>query len=374
MARTASRWFWAAPLLSGAGGALVVLLGFAVAHGALPAAQATTAGGPLDRMTRAQDARAALIEHSDGVADLVAYASPSVVHIASTRVVERPMGWFSDPRPFQQRGAGSGVIIDPSGLLVTNHHVIEGASALRVTLPNGQSYAAERVGTDPGTDLAVLRLVETGGATFAPLPLATELPRPGETVLAIGSPFGLSNSVTAGMVSAVGRGQMGITEFEDFIQTDAAINPGNSGGALVNARGELVGINTAIYSRSGGSQGIGFAVPSTLVASVTSALLENGRVSRGWLGVGIADDARGVRLTLVDEAGPAAAAGLARGDLVTAIDGEPVGDAESLRNRVTSVPAGTVIEVDYERKGAPSSARITLDERPSRQALMQRMP
>ena len=264
---------------------------------------------------------------------------------------------FTPPRP--SGGHGSGVIVDEAGVIITNHHVIQGANSLRVQLADGRTFDAELVGTDPATDVAVVRLVHEGDALFPALELADTDPRPGETVIAIGNPFGLDNSVSTGIVSATGRDRMGITDFEDFIQTDAAINPGNSGGALIDARGQLIGINTAIYSL-GGSQGIGFAIPTSLVRDVMDDLEEHGRVSRGWLGVSIrsipgcrAGADGGAAVDYVDPASPAASSGLQAGDVVVSVDGQAVTDADGLRHAVARHAAGTG-RLEVVRDGAPS--------------------
>lgn len=325
---------------------------------------------PLDAVLAAQQARAALIQQSDAIADLVEQVSPSVVGIRVAREGDHGMGGLFGRQPHTQRGAGSGVIVHADGTIVTNHHVVEGASSLRVSMTDGREFDAEVIGSDPGTDVAVLRVISDEPLSLIPLVFSDASARPGETVVAIGSPFGLSNSVSRGIVSAVGRGRMGIVEFEDFIQTDAAINPGNSGGALVNARGQLIGINTAIFSRSGGSQGIGFAVPASQVSTVTQALLEDGRVSRGWLGVGIAEASDGVRITLVEDAGPAASAGLTRGDIVVSINDEAVATPDELRDRIVSFPAGSTIELEVQRKDEVRELSVQLDERPSQEQQM----
>lgn len=328
----------------------------------------------LDELQDMAEARARLVSHSDAMADLIANASPAVVNISSVRSQpDNARRGFAPPRP--SGGHGSGVIVDEAGVIITNHHVIQGANSLRVQLADGRTFDAELVGTDPATDVAVVRLVHEGEALFPALELADSDPRPGETVIAIGNPFGLDNSVSTGIVSATGRDRMGITDFEDFIQTDAAINPGNSGGALIDARGQLIGINTAIYSRSGGSQGIGFAIPTSLVRDVMDDLQEHGRVSRGWLGVSIrsipeklaravgADG--GAAVDYVDPASPAASSGLQAGDVVVSVDGQAVTDADGLRHAVARHAAGTEVSLEVVRDGAPLALPITLGERPA---------
>ena len=317
----------------------------------------------------------ATVEQSEHLADVAEQALQSVVHIASTRPtspVMTPFG-FGPSNRAPSLGQGSGVIVGDGTTVLTNHHVVAGASDLTVRLSDGTELQAELVGSDPATDLAALR-VDPAGHDLRPIEFgdADQL-RPGEMVLAIGSPFGLSGSVSLGIVSATGRHRMGITDYEDFIQTDAAINPGNSGGALVDMHGRLVGINTAIHSRSGGNNGIGFAIPTTMVETVLPALLTEGRVSRGWLGVGIEDvDGLGdkldidhaVRISQLLGNGPAAESGLRVGDLVTTYDGEPLADAEDLRRRVAASGVDTSVVLGVLRGGEPLDLEVRLGERP----------
>src|SRR6476469_1466168 len=230
------------------------------------------------------------------------------------------------PRGFHGGGQGSGVIVSPDGYVLTNNHVVDGAREVTVTLPDKQEFQGKIVGTDPKTDLAVIKI---DGRNLPTIPWgdASKL-QVGEYVLAVGNPFGLNSTVTLGIVSALGRGRMGITQYEDFIQTDAAINPGNSGGALVNTKGELVGINTAIFSQTGGYQGVGFAVPTSMSKPIYESLVTNGKVVRGFLGVSIQDlnpelaksvgikDAKGALVSDVKDDGPAGKAGLKQGDII----------------------------------------------------------
>ena len=210
------------------------------------------------------------------------------------------------PREYQEQGLGSGVIVTPTGYIVTNNHVVEGADELTVSLPDKRTFKAKVIGTDPKTDVAVVK-IEASNLPILPWGDASQL-QVGEMVLAVGNPFGLSQTVTMGIISAVGRANVGIVDYEDFIQTDAAINPGNSGGALVNLNGELIGINTAIFSRSGGYMGIGFAIPSNMAQSVMNSLIKHGKVVRGWLGISIQD----VTQDLAKEFGAADTAGAYR--------------------------------------------------------------
>src|SRR5690348_4264397 len=246
----------------------------------------------------------------------------------------------SSERGPHRGGMGSGVIISDDGYVITNNHVVEGAKEVQVTLPDKREFTGKIVGADPKTDLAVVK-IEAKNLPFVPWGDSARL-QVGEYVLAVGNPFGLNSTVTLGIVSALGRGRMGITQYEDFIQTDAAINPGNSGGALVNTRGELVGINTAIFSQSGGYQGVGFAVPTSMGQPIYDSLVKNGKVVRGYLGIGIQDlnqdlaksfgvtGGKGAVVTDVKEDGPADAAGLKQGDVITSYQGSPVEDAVAL--------------------------------------------
>jgi len=299
---------------------------------------------------------------------------PGVVNISTTgtvRIQQNPL--FRDPffRRFfqmpppqerQRQSLGSGVVIDADeGLVVTNAHVIDKADEIKVTLQDGREFRAEVVGSDPDSDVAVVR-IDADGLTEIPLGDSDAL-RVGDFVVAIGNPFGLNQTVTSGIVSALGRSGLGIEGYEDFIQTDASINPGNSGGALINLKGELVGINTAILAPSGGNVGIGFSIPINMVRQLTDQLVEHGRVRRGRLGVYIQDltpelaqafgiDAtRGAVIAQVVPDSPAEQAGLREGDVVTAIDGEPVDGASALRNEVGLLRPGRTIRLTVLRDG-----------------------
>ncbi len=271
---------------------------------------------------------------------------------------------------------GSGVIISPDGYLITNNHVVEGANELTVTLPDKREFKGKIVGTDPKTDLAVVK-VDASGLPFVRWGDSSKL-QVGEYVLAIGNPFGLNSTVTLGIVSALGRGRMGITQYEDFIQTDAAINPGNSGGALVNTAGELVGINTAIISQTGGYQGVGFAVPASMARPVLESLIATGKVVRGYLGVAIQDltpdlsksfglkQAQGALVSSVAEDSPAERAGIKPGDVITAYQGKPVEDPATLQREVTRTPVGTKAAMKVIRDGRDMELTVTVGEQAER--------
>jgi len=301
---------------------------------------------------------------------------PSVVSITSER--EHP-GAAEVPaflRPFGApdgvlRGLGSGVIVDARGYVLTNNHVVDGADRLRVRLADDREFEAEVVGTDPKTDLAVVR-IDADGLVPA-LTAESDRLRVGQWVMAIGSPFGLSKTVTAGIVSATGRGGMGITDYGDFIQTDAAINQGNSGGPLIDLHGRVVGINTAIASPTGGSNGVGFAIPIDLAKVVMKQLMEHGSVERGWMGIVMGRltpelaksfGYRGTDGVLVDDItdpkGPGAKAGLRAGDIIVAIDGKRVRDMTVLRNGIAAHRPGSKLELGVFREGGTRKVEVEL--------------
>jgi serine protease Do len=277
----------------------------------------------------------------------------------------------------QALGLGSGVIISADGHILTNNHVIQGADEIEVTLSGNQKkYKAKKVAGDAGTDIAVLKIE---AKNLQPVVFGdSDKLRVGDIVLAVGNPFGLSQSVSMGVVSAMGRGDMGIVDYENFIQTDASINPGNSGGALVDVEGRLVGINTAIYSRTGGNQGIGFAVPANLAHSTMDSLLKHGRVVRGYLGIGIQplsedlaqkfriSDQTGTLVTHVELGGPSAKAGLKPGDVVLEVGGRRVDGPRELRLLVSGMAPGATVAVKLVREGKPQTVKVQLGEMPSR--------
>ena len=270
---------------------------------------------------------------------------------------------------------GSGVIISQDGYIVTNSHVISKADNIIVMLNDGRKATAKVIGSDVESDLAVIKVDLTG---LKPLGFREQSTQVGDVVLAIGNPFGVGQTVTQGIISATGRTGLGINTVEDFIQTDAAINPGNSGGALVDAYGQLVGINTAIFSRSGGSMGIGFAIPTEIVKLVMNGIIKDGKVRRGWLGIELqssmkdptklSDDTQGVEVMNVMRDGPAAKAGLQKGDIITAMDNKPVNDANTLIQMVARKAPNSVVNLQVMRNKVPSSVNVTLGERQPQEA------
>jgi len=324
-------------------------------------------------------------------ADAVDIAAPAVVNVYTRKLVtQRNNPLFNDPffRRFfgdklpepQKRlenSLGSGVIVNSQGFILTNNHVISGADEIEVALHDGRSIAAAIVGTDPESDLAVLKinLNDAPAIVFG----QSETLRVGDVVLAIGNPFGVGQTVTSGIVSATGRSRLGLSTFENFIQTDAAINPGNSGGALINSLGQLIGINTAIFSRSGGSQGIGFAIPVSLAKGVMKQIIEHGRALRGWLGVEVQDisptlaesfglgEIGGALVAGVQQASPAAAAGLEPGDIITLVNGNAITGSRSLMDAISNNPPGAVLTLDVFRNEQQLQIKTVIGERPQPQ-------
>ncbi|HMV66825.1 MAG TPA: Do family serine endopeptidase [Myxococcota bacterium] len=313
----------------------------------------------------------------DAIADVAEDAVQAVVHIASARTV--PMEGISlfgapggRPPEMRQGGVGSGVIVDGSGVILTNNHVVANAESLVVTLHDGRKLDAHVKGTDPATDIALLQLESPPDDLHALSLGDSEHVRLGQVVLAIGNPFGLQGTVTMGIVSALGRADIGLARYENFIQTDAAINPGNSGGALVDLSGRVIGINTAIHSLSGGYEGVGFAIPANMAREVMDSLLRQGKVVRGYLGVGIQDldpaaqrmlgASHGALVNHVEPGTPSQSAGVQVGDVITAIDGEEVHDTSHLRRLIAMKGAGAAVELDVVRGKAPVHLRARLDE------------
>ncbi len=303
-------------------------------------------------------------------------ASASVVNVYTRKAPpQRPEGRWrpygdSEQDPAQgQSSLGSGVIVAAQGYILTNNHVIAGADEIAVMLPDGKVAEARLIGTDPETDLAVLQVASRNlqPIVFAD-PASVQV---GDIVLAVGDPFGVGQTVTQGIVSATGRNRLGINTFENFIQTDAAINPGNSGGALVDTAGNLIGINTAIYSRSGGSQGIGFAIPVSLARQVMEQIISTGRVARGWLGVSardVVDETTGMRagaaLVGLLRNGPADKAGLRAGDTVIAINDKQISDTAALVAETAALSPGTRTQFKVLRGGQPATITVELGQRP----------
>jgi serine protease Do len=279
------------------------------------------------------------------------------------------------PKERKSANLGSGVIVDPRGYILTANHVIQGADEIKVTLSDKREFKGKIVGSDAMTDIGIIKIDAESLPTIKWGDSDTL--RVGETVLAIGSPYGLSQTVTMGIVSAVGRANVGIADYEDFIQTDAAINPGNSGGALVNVKGELVGINTAIFSTSGGYQGIGFAVPTNMAKTVMESLITKGKVTRGWLGVtiqGLTPDLakqfnlkeeKGVLVGDVVEGGPAEKAGLQRGDVIVEFEGKKIEEPTQLRNMVANTPPNKEISLKIIRENTTEIKKATISELPA---------
>jgi serine protease Do len=279
------------------------------------------------------------------------------------------------PRERQERSLGSGVIVSPDGYILTNNHVVDDATDVKVSLRDKREFTARVVGKDSKTDLAVLK-IDQSGLPVVGLADSTKV-QVGDIVLAIGNPFGVGQTVTMGVVSATGRGGLGIEEYEDFIQTDAAINPGNSGGALINAQGELIGINTAILSRSGGNQGIGFAVPVNLAKNIMDQIIQGGKVTRAFLGVMIQPvtpdiakafklgKSEGALISDVSPGSPAERAGLKAGDVILKVDGEAVADSRSLQLLIGQMKPGRTVRLSVNRDGADRDYTVTLGEQPA---------
>ncbi|MDO9063976.1 MAG: Do family serine endopeptidase [Sulfuricella sp.] len=314
-------------------------------------------------------------------------AMPSVVNIFTSKEIPAPRSPFMDDPLFRrffgdrfdgepQRASslGSGVIVSPDGYILTNHHVVEAADEIEVALADGRKGSAKIVGTDPDTDLAVLK-IELKNLPAITLGHSEQL-QVGDVTLAIGNPFGVGQAVTMGIVSALGRSHLGINTFENFIQTDAAINPGNSGGALVDANGNLIGINSAIYSRSGGSLGIGFAIPISLAKQVMEQIILHGGVVRGWIGVEVQDitpelaetfkmsKTRGVLIAGVLRGGPADRAGIKPGDILLEIGGKPVDDSTDMLNQVSSLAPGKVAALKILRNQTEALLHVSIGKRP----------
>ncbi|CAH0171955.1 trypsin-like serine protease [Pseudomonas lactis] len=320
-------------------------------------------------------------------ADAVVIAAPAVVNLYTTKVINKPAHplfedpqfrrYFGDNGPKQRRmesSLGSGVIMSPEGYILTNNHVTTGADQIVVALRDGRETLARVVGSDPETDLAVLK-IDLKNLPAITLGRSDGL-RVGDVALAIGNPFGVGQTVTMGIISATGRNQLGLNSYEDFIQTDAAINPGNSGGALVDANGNLTGINTAIFSKSGGSQGIGFAIPVKLAMEVMKSIIEHGQVIRGWLGIEVQPLTKelaesfgltgrpGIVVAGIFRDGPAQKAGLQLGDVILSIDGAPAGDGRKSMNQVARIKPTDKVAILVMRNGKEIKLSAEIGLRP----------
>jgi serine protease DegS len=365
------------PLLTGILVALLIILRFPEWVG-LPSQDVNLQQAPQS---------ATVIQGPVSYADAVTLAAPAVANLYTTKVVNKSsQAMFEDPQfrrffgdnlPRQRRwesSLGSGVIMSPEGYLLTNNHVTAGADQIVVALKDGRETIARVIGSDPETDLAVLKI------DLKNLPAITigssDNLRIGDVALAIGNPFGVGQTVTMGIISATGRNQLGLNTYEDFIQTDAAINPGNSGGALVDANGNLTGINTAIFSKSGGSQGIGFAIPTKLALEVMKSIIEHGQVIRGWLGIEVQPltedlaesfglkDRPGIVVAGVFRDGPAQKAGLQLGDVILSIDNEPAADGRKSMNQVARTKPGDKIGIEVMRNGKTLTLTAEVGLRP----------
>jgi len=323
-------------------------------------------------------------------ADAAGKSRPSVVNIFTSKEVRAQRNPFmddpvfrrffgdrfnADSRPQRVSNLGSGVIVSADGYILTNHHVIEAADEIQVALPDGKTLPADIVGTDPETDVAVLKVkhAQLPAITFA----KQDNLHVGDVVLAIGNPFGVGQTVTMGIVSALGRSHLGINTFENYIQTDAAINPGNSGGALVDGAGNLVGVNTAIFSRSGGNLGIGFAIPVSIVRQVMEQIIAHGAVTRGWVGIEVQEispeiaesfslkSTDGALIAGVLRGGPADRAGIRPGDVLVAVNSKPVKDSVSLLNLIAALPPGKIAQLRLIRGQNEMQVMATVDKRPA---------
>ncbi|MEC4676979.1 MAG: DegQ family serine endoprotease [Nitrospirota bacterium] len=330
-----------------------------------------------------------IIETGRSFAGIANAISPSVVNISTTKVVQKgsapffddpffdffnPFRDFRAPKKWKEQSLGSGVIVSGDGYIITNNHVVEQADEIRVTLLDKRSFDARIIGADPKSDVAIVKI---GAKDLQAIRWGdSDKLRVGEFVLAIGNPYRLSHTVTMGIISAVGRANVGIADYEDFIQTDAAINPGNSGGPLVNIKGELIGINTAIFSRSGGYQGIGFAVPSNMARLVMDQLIQEGKVTRGWLGVSIQEltpelsrkfglrRSKGALVGDVVRGGPAEKAGIKSGDIILEFNGKKVKNVGNLRNMASECKVGSKVSITIFRDGTKSSRSVVISELP----------
>lgn len=341
-----------------------------------------------------------LSKTGQAMTEVASAVKPAVVNISSTQTIKTPgvpspffndpffrrffgdeFGFLEKPREHKQVSLGSGVIVDKDGYILTNNHVIKDAEEIKVKLSDKRELKGKVIGTDQKTDLAVIR-IDANRLPVIKLGDSDKL-KVGETVIAVGNPYGLNQTVTSGIVSATGRANVGIADYEDFIQTDAAINPGNSGGALVNVKGELVGINTAIFSTSGGYQGIGFAIPSNMAKVVMENLIKKGKVIRGWLGVSVQPvtpelakqfnlkEEKGALVGDVVEDSPAEKAGIQRGDVIVEYDGKEFDEPSNLRNMVANTPPNKEVTIKLMHDGKPETVKVAIAELP---AEVQKLP
>jgi serine protease Do len=360
----------------------------------------TLAGGQAFAKEDLKDDIAILDQSSKAFVNVVKNAMPAVVHIKVEKTTKGGSNgssgaeeMFNHPffeqffgpqfrqqlpqlQDYIQRGQGSGFIINKKGFILTNNHVVDGADSIQVILSDKREFTGTVVGTDPQSDVALIKIDNPVDLPVLPLGDSSAL-EVAEWVIAIGNPFGLSQTVTVGVVSATGRSSVGINEYENFIQTDAAINPGNSGGPLINARGEAVGINTALFSKTGGYMGIGFAIPINMAKSIEKQLQENGKVTRGWLGVVIQNvdkdlaesfglkQAGGILVSEVQPDSPASAAGLKRGDVIITLDDVTLEDVSDLRNRIALISPNSTAMLVVIRDGREKKIQVTIGEQPS---------
>jgi serine protease DegQ len=348
-------------------------------------------GGGIVALQEASPAATNEANRVAGFRDASHKALPSVVHIFTSKAIKSKRSplfddpifrhFFGDGGEEAQRaaGLGSGVIVSANGYILTNYHVIEAADEIEAALADGRKLRANIVGTDPDTDLAILQLKAPGNEELK-LPAITfgqmESVRVGDVVLAIGNPFGVGQTVTMGIVSALGRSHLGINTFENFIQTDAPINPGNSGGALVDSQGNLIGINSAIYSRSGGSLGIGFAIPVSTVRNVMEQIIQTGSVTRGWVGVEAQEitpelaesfglrEGEGALIAGVLRGSPADQAGIKPGDVLQQVDGKPVKDPQEMIDRIAALKPGSNIALKLRRNNGNLTLQVNIGKRP----------
>jgi len=389
---------------------LGMVLASGLAIGAYGAARATRNVGPDNPTPTLRLADPNEGPSRNTFAPVVKRVLPAVVNISSSKVVKTPTGFsgqmpdedmfrrffgdqFGNQSPFGQRGRGnraprqqqqrehslgSGVIVSPEGYVLTNNHVVDGANDVKVSLGDGREFQARVVGTDPKSDIAVIK-IDADHLSYITIGDSAKV-QVGDQVLAIGDPFGVGQTVTAGIVSATQRGGLGIEDYEDFIQTDAPINPGNSGGALINDRGELIGINTAILAHgSEGNQGIGFAVPVNLARQVMMELVQNGKVTRGYMGIMLQNltpamakafgttDTHGALVGDVTPGSPAEQAGLQKGDIIRQVDGKPFDNGNQLRNLIAMQAPGTTVNLKVDRNGAMKTFAVRLAEYPNKE-------